>query len=35
VTNILDYMDGKLTRVVNPEALQNRARGAKNAKAMK
>jgi phosphoglycerate dehydrogenase-like enzyme len=26
VTNILDYMDGKLTRVVNPEALQNRAR---------
>jgi D-3-phosphoglycerate dehydrogenase len=24
VTNILDYMDGKLTRVVNPEALQNR-----------
>src|SRR4029434_4960205 len=25
VTNILDYMDGKLTRVVNPEALQNRA----------
>ena len=26
VTNILDYMDGKLTRVINPEALQNRAR---------
>jgi glyoxylate reductase len=26
VTNILDYMDGKLTRVVNPEALQNRPR---------
>jgi phosphoglycerate dehydrogenase-like enzyme len=26
VTNILDYMDGKLTRVVNPEALQNRAK---------
>ncbi|MEX0805969.1 MAG: D-2-hydroxyacid dehydrogenase family protein [Candidatus Binatia bacterium] len=25
VNNILDYMDGKLTRVVNPEALQNRA----------
>ena len=25
-TNILDYMDGKLTRAVNPEALQNRAR---------
>jgi phosphoglycerate dehydrogenase-like enzyme len=24
VANILDYMDGKLTRVVNPEALQNR-----------
>jgi len=24
VTNILDYLDGKLTRVVNPEALQNR-----------
>jgi phosphoglycerate dehydrogenase-like enzyme len=24
VTNILDYMAGKLTRVVNPEALQNR-----------
>ena len=24
VTNILDYMSGKLTRVVNPEALQNR-----------
>jgi phosphoglycerate dehydrogenase-like enzyme len=26
VTNILDYMDGKLTRVVNPEALQNRTK---------
>jgi D-3-phosphoglycerate dehydrogenase / 2-oxoglutarate reductase len=26
VTNILDYMDGKLTRVVNPEALQNRSK---------
>ena len=26
VTNILDYMDGKLTRVVNPEALQSRPR---------
>jgi phosphoglycerate dehydrogenase-like enzyme len=25
VTNILDYLDGKLTRVINPEALQNRA----------
>jgi phosphoglycerate dehydrogenase-like enzyme len=25
-SNIIDYMDGKLTRVVNPEALQNRAR---------
>jgi D-3-phosphoglycerate dehydrogenase len=24
VTNILDYMDGKLTRVINSEALQNR-----------
>jgi phosphoglycerate dehydrogenase-like enzyme len=24
VENILDYMDGKLTRVVNPEALKNR-----------
>jgi phosphoglycerate dehydrogenase-like enzyme len=24
VNNILDYMDGKLTRVVNPEALENR-----------
>jgi phosphoglycerate dehydrogenase-like enzyme len=24
VANILDYMDGKLTRVVNPQALQNR-----------
>jgi phosphoglycerate dehydrogenase-like enzyme len=26
VENILDYMEGKLTRVVNPEALQNRAK---------
>jgi phosphoglycerate dehydrogenase-like enzyme len=26
VTNILDYLDGKLTRVINPEALQNRAK---------
>jgi phosphoglycerate dehydrogenase-like enzyme len=26
VTNILDYMDGKLTRVINPEALQNRSK---------
>jgi len=26
VANILDYMEGKLTRAVNPEALQNRAR---------
>ena len=25
-TDIIDYMDGKLTRAVNPEALQNRAR---------
>ena len=24
VANILDYMDGKLTRALNPEALQNR-----------
>jgi D-3-phosphoglycerate dehydrogenase len=24
VTNILDYMEGKLTRALNPEALQNR-----------
>jgi phosphoglycerate dehydrogenase-like enzyme len=24
VTNILDYLDGKLTRVINPEAVQNR-----------
>lgn len=24
VKNILDYLDGKLTRVINPEALQNR-----------
>jgi phosphoglycerate dehydrogenase-like enzyme len=31
VANILDYMDGKLTRVINPEALQNRAKeSAKN-----
>jgi phosphoglycerate dehydrogenase-like enzyme len=28
VENILDYMEGKLTRVVNPEALQNRVRRA-------
>ena len=27
VTNILDYIDGKLTRVINPEALHHRARG--------
>ncbi len=26
VTNILDYMDGKLTRALNPEALQNRSK---------
>ncbi len=26
VTNILDYMDGKLTRALNPEALQHRRR---------
>jgi D-3-phosphoglycerate dehydrogenase / 2-oxoglutarate reductase len=26
VANILDYMDGKLTRAINPEALPNRAR---------
>jgi phosphoglycerate dehydrogenase-like enzyme len=26
VANILDYMDGKLTRVINPEALHNRAK---------
>ena len=26
VTNILDYLDGKLTRVVNPEAVRNRAK---------
>jgi phosphoglycerate dehydrogenase-like enzyme len=26
VTNILDYLDGKLTRVINPEALHHRAR---------
>ena len=26
VENILDYMEGKLTRVVNPKALQNRAK---------
>jgi len=24
VTNILDYMDGKLTRALNPEALAHR-----------
>jgi phosphoglycerate dehydrogenase-like enzyme len=29
VTNILDYMEGKLTRVINPEALQNRARSTR------
>jgi phosphoglycerate dehydrogenase-like enzyme len=28
VANILDYMEGKLTRVINPEALQNRAKGS-------
>ena len=28
VTNILDYLDGKLTRVINPEALQNRSKTA-------
>ena len=28
VTNILDYMDGKLTRALNPEALQRRRRPA-------
>jgi phosphoglycerate dehydrogenase-like enzyme len=28
VENILDYMEGKLTRVVNPEAVQNRAKRA-------
>ena len=28
VTNILDYIDGKLTRVINPEALKNRAERA-------
>ena len=26
VTNILDYLDGKLTRIVNPEALRNRSK---------
>ncbi|HXV82189.1 MAG TPA: NAD(P)-dependent oxidoreductase, partial [Candidatus Binatia bacterium] len=26
VTNILDYMNGKLTRVVNPQALQHRTK---------
>lgn len=26
VTNVLDYMNGKLTRVVNPQALQNRTK---------
>ena len=26
VANILDYMDGKLTRALNPEALQHRAK---------
>lgn len=28
VTNILDYMDGKLTRALNPEALTNRGKPA-------
>ena len=28
VDNILDYARGKLTRVINPEAVQNRAKGA-------
>jgi phosphoglycerate dehydrogenase-like enzyme len=28
VTNILDYMDGKLTRALNPEALQHRRKQA-------
>lgn len=28
VTNILDYMDGKLTRALNPEALKNRRQPA-------
>jgi phosphoglycerate dehydrogenase-like enzyme len=32
VENILDYMEGKLTRVVNPEALQNRATRANGIK---
>jgi phosphoglycerate dehydrogenase-like enzyme len=27
VANILDYLDGKLTRVVNPDAMQHRAKG--------
>ena len=26
VTNILDYMEGKLTRAINPQALQQRAK---------
>jgi len=26
VTNILDYMQGKLTRALNPEALGNRVK---------
>jgi phosphoglycerate dehydrogenase-like enzyme len=26
VTNILDYMEGKLTRALNPQALQHRAK---------
>jgi phosphoglycerate dehydrogenase-like enzyme len=30
VENILDYMEGKLTRVINPDALQNRAGHAKD-----
>jgi D-3-phosphoglycerate dehydrogenase len=28
VTNILDYMSGKLTRALNPEALKNRRKPA-------
>jgi phosphoglycerate dehydrogenase-like enzyme len=30
VANILDYMDGKLTRALNPEALGNRKQAARN-----
>jgi D-3-phosphoglycerate dehydrogenase / 2-oxoglutarate reductase len=29
VDNILDYVQGKLTRAINPEALQNRANDRK------